>query len=62
MKTISWILVIIAVIVMIIGLVDGLVAGKLFGVKHLVNYCHLANTFLLFAICSKFIFTWKKKE
>ncbi|MCK4313042.1 MAG: hypothetical protein KAW88_09945 [Candidatus Cloacimonetes bacterium] len=62
MKTISWILVIVAVIVMIIGLVDGLVAGKFFGVKHLVNYCHLANTFLLFAICSKFICTWKKKE
>ena len=62
MKTISWIFVIVAVIIMIIAFLDWLIAGKIFKVEHLVSYFHIANSFFLLALCTKFICTCKKKE
>ncbi len=62
MKIISWILVIVAVIIMIIAFLDWIIAGQIFKVKQLVSYFHIANSFLLLALCTKFICTCKKKE
>ncbi|MQY78559.1 MAG: hypothetical protein GH151_05085 [Bacteroidetes bacterium] len=47
----AWISGIIAVIVMFFGFVDLLFNPKFLFVNHVINYFHVANSFLLLTIC-----------
>ncbi|MCK4464397.1 MAG: hypothetical protein KAU83_01700 [Bacteroidales bacterium] len=47
----AWISGIIAVIVMFFGFVDLLFNPKFLFVNHVINYFHMANSFLLLTIC-----------
>lgn len=47
-----WISGIVAVVVMILGLLSLLLKTAILGVNHGVNFFHMANSFLLLAICA----------
>jgi hypothetical protein len=46
-----WVFGILAGIVIILALISFIGGAKIFGVVHVVNMFHVANTCLLFAIC-----------
>ena len=60
MKLISSILVVIGVVLMLFGFITFLKGSAFLGVSHSVNYFHVAISFLVLALCSKFI--CEKKE
>jgi hypothetical protein len=47
---IAWTSLAIAVLIILLGGIFLLTGKEIFGIKHLVNYFHAANTFLLLAI------------
>lgn len=49
-RLIAWILAAIAGLIMILGAISLLLSKGLFGFNHVVNYFHVANSFLLAAI------------
>ena len=62
MKFFSWIVAILAVILMIFGLITFLKQGAFLGVRHALNYFHVASSMLLLAIWLYFQGHCKKKE
>ena len=60
MKIISSILVVIGVVLMLFGFITFLKGSAFLGVGHSVNYFHVATSFLVLSLCSKFI--CEKKE
>ena len=51
LKIIVWISGIIAGILILLGVLTLILQTHLFGVKHVINYFHAANSFLLMSIC-----------
>ena len=47
---IGWVSLGIAVIIILLGVIFLITGKEMFGIKHLVNFFHAANTFLLLAI------------
>ena len=62
MKIISKILVLIGAILMLFGFITFLKGSAFLGVGYPVNYFHAATSFLVLAICVKFICNCEKKE
>ncbi len=62
MKIICKILVIIGAVLMLFGFITFLKGSAFLGVGYPVNYFHAATSFLVLALCSKFICEFKKKE
>jgi hypothetical protein len=61
MKTlnwIGWISMAVAALIMLIAAIFLVTGKEMFGIKHLVNYFHAANTFLLLTI-ALFIFVYR---
>jgi len=47
---VAWICGILAAIIIILGIISVISGKNLFGLRHVVNYFHLANSILLMAI------------
>ena len=62
MKIICKILVFIGAILMLFGFITFLKGSAFLGVGYPVNYFHAATSFLVLAICVKFICHYEKKE
>ena len=62
MKIICKILVFIGAILMLFGFITFLKGSAFLGVGYPVNYFHAATSFLVLAICVKFICDYEKKE
>ncbi|KPK87354.1 MAG: hypothetical protein AMS27_02655 [Bacteroides sp. SM23_62_1] len=57
-----WIFGILAGIIIILAAISFISGAKIFGVVHVVNYFHVANTCLLIVLCCiLFIQYWEKK-
>jgi len=47
-----WIAGILAGLLMILGIISFIFSVRFFGINHVVNYYHVANSFLLVVVCS----------
>jgi len=54
-----WVAGILAGLLMIIGIIAFFFNLRIFGINHVVNYYHVANSFLLLAICLTLFLKWK---
>ena len=61
MKALSWIFVIIAVVIMLLAAID-LVFNPAFLPYKVINYFHVANSFLLLTICFRLLCNCKEKH
>ncbi len=57
-----WIFGILAGVVLLMGVVDFLFEAELVKVVHVINYFHVANSFLLVCICCTVYLIWKKSK
>ena len=62
MKIISSILVVIGAVLMLFGFITFLKGSAFLGVGYPVNYFHAATSFMLLALCLKFVCKCDKKE
>ena len=56
-----WVFGILAGLTMLLGVLDFLFDAQMVRVNHVVNYFHVANSFLLVVICSTLYLIWKKQ-
>ncbi len=57
-----WIFGILAGLLILLGSIDFLFGANLIPVNHVVNYFHVANSFLLVCIFSTLYLIWKNKK
>ncbi len=57
-----WIFGILAGLLMLLGAIDFMFGANLIVVNHVVNYFHVANSFLLVCICCAIYLIWKNKK
>lgn len=57
-----WIFGLLAGIIMILGVVDFFLEVDLIRVNHVINYFHVANSFLLVSICCTLYLIWNQKK
>lgn len=57
-----WVFGILAGLIMLLGVIDLLFEAELFRIVHVVNYFHVANSFLLVCICSTLYLIWNHKK
>ncbi len=62
LKYLIWIAGILAGLLMILGTVAFLFDIRPLGINHVVNFFHVANSFLLMAICITLLLNWKEKK
>ena len=62
MKFISSILVVIGAILMLFGFIAFLKGSAFLGVGYPANYFHAATSFLVLALCLKYVWKCEKKE
>lgn len=55
-----WFFGIIAGLIILLGIIDFFFQAELIYVNHVINYFHVASTFLLVCICCTLILIWKK--
>jgi len=57
-----WILGILAGVIILLGVIAFVFHVQFFGVNHVVNMFHVANSFLLMCIGISILLIWKKKN
>ena len=57
-----WIAGILAGLLMILGIISFIFSVRFFGINHVVNYYHVANSFLLAAIGLILFLKWKGEK
>jgi hypothetical protein len=62
LEYLTWILGILAGVIIILAFIALIFKVQFFGVNHVVNYFHVANSFLLMCICISLFMIWKGKK
>ncbi|MBL7112112.1 MAG: hypothetical protein ISS19_09240 [Bacteroidales bacterium] len=62
LEYLTWILGILAGLIILLGAIAFVFDVRVFGVNHVVNYFHVANSFLLMCICISIFLIWKGKK
>jgi len=62
LEYLTWITGILAGLLMLLGTIAYVFGVRIFGVNHVVNIFHVANSFLLMCICITLFLIWKKKS
>ena len=57
-----WVFGILAGLLLLLGVLDFLFEVDVFGVVHVINYFHVANSFLLVCVCCTLYLMWNKKK
>ena len=62
LEYLSWILGILAGVIILLAFIALVFGVQFFGVNHVVNYFHVANSFLLGCIFISLLLIWKSKK
>ena len=62
LEVFSWVFGILAGIVMLLGVLDFFFEAELVPVNHVINYFHVATTFLLAAVCCTVYLIWSSRK
>ena len=58
----SWIFGLLAGLAMLLGALDFFFEAELFQVNHVINYFHVATTFLLASVCCTVYLLWSSRK